>query len=164
MPTLTLRLWGKFLNWSVRVTLWFLWMYIYKLRFSDYGPNNTAGCTLRHNHTERQATRQAARSHWNTLWCSKMGPRSIPKCHGNCQNFKAATWRLTLDARCVYTLKVSCARIKDYSKFQFQFSFLIHYSVKRVLRRLSVTSLIMVSHWSLCKRIPKYPNNLNQNK
>ena len=50
---------------------------------------------LRHNHAkrqvERQAACQAARSHWNTLWRSKMGPRSIPKRHGKRQNFKAAT-------------------------------------------------------------------------
>ena len=53
---------------------------------------------LRHNHTKGQAASQAARSHWNTLWSSKMGPRSIPKHHGKRQNFKAAAWPLTLGA------------------------------------------------------------------
>ena len=52
---------------------------------------------LSYNHTERQVEHQAAcqvaRSYWNALWLSKMGPRSIPKCHGKCQNFKAAAWR-----------------------------------------------------------------------
>ena len=57
---------------------------------------------LSNNHTECQAAhqvaRQVGRSHWNTLWCSKMGPRSISKHHGKRQNFKAATdaWGLTL--------------------------------------------------------------------
>ena len=52
---------------------------------------------LSYNHTERQVERQAAcqaaRSHWNALWRSKMGPRSIPERHGKHQNFKAAAWR-----------------------------------------------------------------------
>ena len=46
-----------------------------------------------HNHTERQAARQAARSHWNALWRFKMGPRSIPKRQPKRPNFKAAAWR-----------------------------------------------------------------------
>ena len=52
---------------------------------------------LSYEHTELQASASAVRSHWNALWRSKMGPRSIPKRHGKHQNFKAAT-------RCVYTL------------------------------------------------------------
>ena len=63
---------------------------------------------LSYNHTERQAesqvAHQAARSHWNALWRSKMGPRSIPKRQPKHQNFKAAAWRLMLDARCGYAL------------------------------------------------------------
>ena len=51
---------------------------------------------LRHYHTERQAARQVAMSHWNALWCSKIGPRSIPNHHGKRQNFKAAARCSTL--------------------------------------------------------------------
>ena len=32
-----------------------------------------------------------------------IGPRPIPKRHDKRQNFKAAVWRLTLDARCVHS-------------------------------------------------------------
>ena len=59
---------------------------------------------LSYNDTKRQAecqaAHQAARSHWNALWCSKIGPRSIPKRHGKRQNSKASAdaWHLTLDA------------------------------------------------------------------
>ena len=59
---------------------------------------------LSYNHTkwqvERQAAHQAARSHWNALWCSKMGLRSIPKHHGKRQNSKASACHLMLYARC----------------------------------------------------------------
>ena len=37
---------------------------------------------LSYTHTKRQAAAAAARSHWNALWRSKMGPRSIFKRQG----------------------------------------------------------------------------------
>ena len=49
-------------------------------------------------HTERQAAAATARSHWNALWRSKIGPRPIPKRQPKRQNFKAA-------ARCVYAFR-----------------------------------------------------------
>ena len=53
-------------------------------------------------HTERQAAASAARSYWNALWRSKIGPRPIAKRHPKRQNFKAAA---VADARCGHPLK-----------------------------------------------------------
>ena len=64
--------------------------------------------SLSYEHTKRQAAAAAARSHWNALWRSKMGPRSIPKHHGKRQNFKGAA---VTAAWCVYTLRFVTAKI-----------------------------------------------------
>ena len=58
---------------------------------------------LSYEHTKRQvavsASAAEARSHWDALWCSKIGPRPIPNRHPKRQNFKAAA-----AAGCAYIL------------------------------------------------------------
>ena len=69
--------------------------------------NGFAYWHLSYTHTERQAA--AARSHWNEMWRSNIGPRPIPKCQPKRQNFKAAA---AADAWCGYTLKEMYKRRK----------------------------------------------------
>ena len=66
------------------------------------GIDGCYGLLLSCKHTERQAAASAAKSHWNALWRSKIGPRPIPKRQPKCQNFKATA---AAAPRCVYTLR-----------------------------------------------------------
>ena len=67
-------------------------------------------------HTERQAARQAARSHWNALWRSKIDPRPIPKRHGerhyvhNTFQWDFAAWRSVW----VYLIAIPTQKAKVY--------------------------------------------------
>ena len=72
---------------------------------SELNPHLPVLMVKGHNHTERQAERQAARFHWNALWRSKIGPRPIPKRHVDRHNGSIDLYyNFDAAARSVYSL------------------------------------------------------------
>ena len=80
---------------------------------------------LSYTHTERQAAASVARSHWKALWWSKIGPRPIPKCQGECHHVhNTFHWDLAADAAARCSVWVYPKSAKSVFTFIFLWNFL----------------------------------------